>query len=72
MTVELKDVPAWGYLRAGIAHALFDAEKGGWCFTLCGTMSSSYTPHKAKAIPSRICRKCRKLLKEPSIRKVQK
>lgn len=68
MSVELKDVPAWGYLRAGIAHALYDAEKGGWCYTLCGTMSSSYSPHKSKAIPERICRKCRKLLKEPSIR----
>lgn len=70
MAVALKDVPCWGTLGTfKTAHALVWAEGGGmWCQTLCGTMTSSHKRHTDAEPPKLICRECRKLLKEDSIR----
>lgn len=69
MAVDIKDVPAWCYLwRFKTAHALVWAEGDGrWCQTLCGTLTSGHTRHEGNDLPTTICRKCRKLLKEKTI-----
>lgn len=64
MAVDIADVPKWA-VSGGIGHAL-GREQQGWYFTLCGMMGPSFDIQDAR--PRRICRRCRALLNEATLR----
>ena len=71
MSVRMQDVPVWGidhHTPGGpVGHVILRAEHNDgaylrWPATACGRLNSSMAV--SKAIPNRICRKCRAALKD--------
>jgi hypothetical protein len=64
MAVSIEQVPMWLPLRGNIGHAV-ELSKMGWYLTACGTFTPNGPPTPRR--PKRICRKCRKRLREATL-----